>query len=260
MASLGQRIVDLARTQVGVIEQPKGSNRGRQVEVYQRLYGEMYVGLAWCGDFAGWVVNQVLPGYARYASPSTYVMCVIARTNQLEVPPQPGAFFVICGTHTGILARRLGGSIWETIEGNSDDQVAVRQRNIAGTTIYGVPGLAKDYRPVVETTTEYWLENPSATEHYGGWAQESGRTKAQKILEARLGRRLRAYNRKGHKTPYWLEDVAVTRYYGPWAEEASRKKAQKILEERLDHRLRAFNREVLFSGDAPAADEMGKTT
>lgn len=259
MASLGEQIVDVARTQVGVIERPKGSNRGGS-EVYQRLYGGFYVGLPWCGCFAGWVVEQVKDGTARYVSPSTAAMCVIASVNDLHVKPQPGAFFVICGTHTGIIARHISGSVWETIEGNSDDQVAVRQRDLRGTTIYGIPGIAKNYQPPVQTITEYWLEDLRALQFYGGWDQEESRTRAQKVLEDRLGHRLRAFNRKGHKTPYWLEDLRETQYYGPWAQEASREHAQAVLEKRLGHRLRAFNKTRIWGGEVPKPDDLGRTT
>lgn len=259
MASLGEQIVDVARTQVGVIERPKGSNRGG-CEVYQRLYGGFYVGLPWCGCFAGWCVEQVKDGAARYVSPSTAAMCVIASTNSLHVKPQPGAFFVICGTHTGIIARHIAGTIWETIEGNSDDQVAVRQRDLRGTTIYGIPGIAKDYVPPVQTVTEYWLEDLKAIQFYGPWQEEASREKALKILERRLGHRLRTFNRKGHSKPYWIEDTTQTQYYGFWSEEASREHAQVVLEKRLGRRLRAFNKSRVFTGEAPKPDDLGRTT
>ena len=51
--TMSEHVLDIAESQVGRHEHG-GANRG-DCEIYQRFYGEFYVGKAWCGCFVGWV-------------------------------------------------------------------------------------------------------------------------------------------------------------------------------------------------------------
>lgn len=256
MTTMGDRIVAFAESQVGVREDPLGSNTGG-CEKYQKLYGDWYVGKAWCGCFVGWVWTSVNRSWKQLASPSTAVMCDIANARGLVIPPQPGAAFVICGVHTGIITDYIGQGIWRTVEGNSGDAVNIRQRSLAGLTIYGPPGLAKEYTPTKPPVKRnYWIEDPRQIRYYGGWGSAAVRDHQQRILEARLGKKLRKFKDPKRSAPYMLEDVSVKQYYGPWSTKEARDSAGVTLRKRLG-RLRYFSTEATATTVA-VVDDLGK--
>jgi len=53
---LGREAIRVAQLELGVMEEPKGSNRGPRVEVFQRGYdgADYLVGQRWCARFARW--------------------------------------------------------------------------------------------------------------------------------------------------------------------------------------------------------------
>jgi hypothetical protein len=57
-ASLGQRALWFARSEIGVVEVPLGSNRGPRVDVYQRGVhndgADYLIGTKWCARFVRW--------------------------------------------------------------------------------------------------------------------------------------------------------------------------------------------------------------
>jgi hypothetical protein len=59
-APMRQLVVDIAASQIGVVEQPHGSNRGPEVDVYIRSAGlDPAAGnFPWCVCFLYWVFNQ----------------------------------------------------------------------------------------------------------------------------------------------------------------------------------------------------------
>lgn len=253
--TLSQRVLEVAESQIGRHEYG-GPNRG-DCELYQRFYGEAYVGLPWCGDFVGWVWGQVNPDWKQLASPSTALMCTIAHDQGLVCSPRPGAAFVICGVHTGLLHHDLGGGVWKTIEGNSGDAVNWRQRSIGGYTVYSPPGLAPGPMPAPQETW-YFIEDPGSVRIYGGWASRGARDRAQAALEARLGRHLRPFRDPSHpRAPYFVEDPAATpRFYGGWALRSGRDAALRNLGRRLGRSLRPFAQ--TRSPAVPVADQLGK--
>jgi hypothetical protein len=256
--TLSQQVLEVAESQVGRHEYG-GPNRG-DCELYQRYYGEAYVGLPWCGDFVGWVWGQVNPDWKALASPSTGLMCQIAHDQGLTCEPRPGAAFVICGVHCGLLHHDLGGGVWKTIEGNSGDAVNWRQRALGGYTIYAPPGLSPAAMPTPDETW-YFIEDPGSLRVYGGWDSFGARKRAKVRLEARLGHPLREFrDPANHNTPFFLEDPKATpRFYGGWAIQAARKRALQNLQRKLGRELRPFSQVRVASGNAPAtADDLGK--
>lgn len=59
LLSFGQRVAKVALAEVGVEESPRGSNRGKRVDEYQRVAG--ISASPWCASFVAWVYRQVQP-------------------------------------------------------------------------------------------------------------------------------------------------------------------------------------------------------
>jgi len=208
----------------------------------------------------GWVWGQVDPEWKGLASPSTALMGDIARSKGLTCTPRPGAAFVIYGVHTGLLHHDLGGGIWKTIEGNSGDSVAWRQRDVAGTIVYAPPGLDDGAAAPALDETWYFIEDPASTRVFGGWVSAADRDRAQAVLEKRLGHALRRFRDPGNaRAPYFVEDPTQTpRFYGGWSSKAARDAALKNLEQKLGRTLRPFSRTRPATRGTAAADDLGK--
>jgi len=130
--------VSVAGSQIGVLEQPLGSNRGVQVEQYQAAVG-IDKGEPWCAAFAYWCFKQAADSLRR-SNPVIRTGSVIEHWNLARknaVPTiitdtarndpellKPGMLFIMAtggGTgHTGIIEKIIGGRL-VTIEGNTND-------------------------------------------------------------------------------------------------------------------------------------------
>lgn len=218
MASLGETIVDIAEGEVGVHETPMGSNRGG-CEKYQRPYGEIYVGLAWCATFDGYCWAEAgIPNARTMASPSTGLMAQYAHDHGLVGAPRPGAAFVIPWVHTGLLHSLIGGSIWNTIEGNSGDAVRNRIRNIAGTVIVVPPGLALPAPGSAPAVQFYFHDTRPELARMGGFKTRAAR--AQHIAKLSLDWQARVslwHDAKGYGFT-----VGAKVLYGPFRTQARR--------------------------------------
>ena len=147
--SVGQKMLKVARTQVGVKEHPPGSNRGPQVDKYERTTGA--IGQPWCASFITWLhVQATGRGFKGLPNPA-YVPSFV----QTARAHQAGLYIVTSGNaragdlvcfdwqpdgvadHIGILTTPVNGSgAFTSIEGNTavgndsnGGQVMVRQRN-----------------------------------------------------------------------------------------------------------------------------------
>lgn len=126
-----------AITQINVEEQPRGSNRGPQVDEYLRSVGLNPVGhkYAWCAAFVYWCFNQAAQKI-NIANPLVKTGGVldhwnkakctkITRTAALNDPTlvKPGSIFIIDHGggfgHTGIVESVNNGNL-VTIEGNTN--------------------------------------------------------------------------------------------------------------------------------------------
>jgi hypothetical protein len=128
--------IEIAETQIGVQEIPKGSNKGEQVEDYLKVVG-LPGGYAWCMAFVQWCFKH---SELNFPFVSAGVLSVWAHTTAFHyTDPQPGDVFVMefgHGTgHTGFVESIEGDNI-HTIEGNTDTdgsregfEVAKRIRN-----------------------------------------------------------------------------------------------------------------------------------
>jgi hypothetical protein len=129
------KAVALARKEIGVHEDPWGSNRGRRVEEYQAADWLTGGGYAWCASFccfiwkkAGFDLKYLGAGaYKWYDDGAKYVGHRIPRDQWPHVVPGDGVVFRIGSGHIGIVEKIVDGAV-HSIDGNSGDQVAARIR------------------------------------------------------------------------------------------------------------------------------------
>lgn len=141
-AALASAWAELRR---GVREQPDGSNRGPEVDLYTGVTGEGD-GPPWCAYFVSWNFNKAPGGspfgkmggavaIAIYCARS-YMSCATdtwAPSYSPELPPRPGDVGVIDDGggrgHALHVAAVLGDTLW-TVEGNSGNAVRTRRRPV----------------------------------------------------------------------------------------------------------------------------------
>lgn len=253
-------LLDIIEGEVGVHESPMGSNTGG-CEKYQRPWGSWMVGQPWCGAWVGWSWDAAgMDGY-DLADPSTATMCNIARNEGLTCSPRPGAAFVNCGTHTGILHHDMGGGVWKTIEGNSNDQVQWRQRSLGGWTIYAPPEILSGEAPPPPKTTWYYVEDVymKGIREFGGWSSAKARDNVLKGMENPGHYRPFKRDYPDPKIPYFFEDPSKPeRYYGGWTSKSGRDKSLKSLEEQYGREMRPFSRKKATKSGGAQADTGGK--
>ena len=257
--SYASDVLDIMEGEVGIHENPWGSNKGG-CEKYQKPWGSWMIGQPWCGAWVAWVWKQAGMDGMDLADPSTATMCNIASNEGLKCSPRPGAAFVICGTHTGILHHDLGGGVWKTIEGNSNDQVQWRQRSLAGYTIYAPPEIKSGAAPPPPTTTWYYVEDvhQKGIREFGGWSSAKARDSVLKDMENPGHYRAFKRDYPSKETPYFFEDPSQSeRYYGGWTSKEGRDKSLKSLEEQFGRTMRPFSVQKKSGGGA-SADEGGK--
>lgn len=130
MSLLSNALIAEAKRYVGVVEQPKNSNRGTHIDYWVRETGlDPAGGHPWCAAFVHQMGRQAL-GYRwpapRTASVMTLVAWASAKPNVLALVPTPGDLFVLWNeklnrfAHVGIVTG-LDLSGWTTIEGNTND-------------------------------------------------------------------------------------------------------------------------------------------
>lgn len=249
--SKSARVIQVAERELGVTEQPPGSNRGARVETYQRATTLGGTGWPWCAAFVEWVWRQA--GVQTDAcSPSTQVMADRARALGWVGDPVPGAAIVWDGVHTEILISPAGGTVWHTIGGNTGDAVRRRVRDTNGTTIVRPPDLDGEAAPA----RQYLLEDVAAEPRLlGPWRTTAYRDRAVRQLPPRERARARLVTHRGK--PAVL--IGPRRLYGPWHTTTDRDRARAVLEQRLGRRLRPFSRPTPTT-KAGSAEGLGKTT
>lgn len=125
--SFGDQVVKWALGEVGVHEQPWGSNNGPRVRWYQSFTGAY--GVAWCASFVS--AALVENGYKGRVSALAWDWAKIGTLVSLE-NAKPGDIvpFNIGDGHVGIYLSHANGMV-KTVDGNTSDQVAVREREVS---------------------------------------------------------------------------------------------------------------------------------
>lgn len=125
--TLGENALQIAISQLGVEESPKGSNAGEAVEKYLKSVG-LGKGYAWCMAFAYYCYKSASEKM-NVLNPLYKTAGVLKQWNESEEfrsdTPEPGCLFIMdygkgLG-HTGIVEKVLSGGRIQTIEGNTND-------------------------------------------------------------------------------------------------------------------------------------------
>jgi CHAP domain len=132
-SSAGQAIVNLVSKEVGVAEQPPGSNDAPRIAQYRQATAGSGVG-PWCAYFTSWAAREAgVPlgdngqGFGRVDDVYAWAQKTgkaIPNTGG-NVKPQPGDL-IVWDEHIGVVESVGGDGTINTIEGNSSDQVSKR--------------------------------------------------------------------------------------------------------------------------------------
>jgi CHAP domain-containing protein len=129
----GQAILNLVRGEVGVTEQPPGSNDAPRIAQYRQATAGSGVG-PWCAYFTSWAAAQagVPLGEAGQGFGSVSALYGWAQRTGRATPagpgvhPNPGDLIVWGGEHIGIVESVDPDGSIHTIEGNSSNAVSRR--------------------------------------------------------------------------------------------------------------------------------------
>jgi hypothetical protein len=151
-----EKALRIALKEVGVKEQPPGSNRGPRVDQYQDADGLPGRGYPWCMAFVQWAYRQAGRPLDPAKTASVGFFLGWARGQGL-VTSKPLRGDVVCyqfdsnnwPDHVGIVSRVLPGGLILAVEGNtsitSDDNggsVMLRTRRTSRCSFVRVPGAA----------------------------------------------------------------------------------------------------------------------
>jgi hypothetical protein len=136
----GQRALAAAQAEVGVREEPDGSNDGARIAEYRTATAGSAAGVPWCAYFVSWAARQAgAPvgdqgqGYGAVEQIASWA----GRTGRLlpaGSTPQPGDLILFGGRHVGIVESvGLDGRL-TTVEGNHQNAVQRVQRTIGDAT------------------------------------------------------------------------------------------------------------------------------
>jgi CHAP domain len=143
-AGAGQRIVQIAESQIGQSEQPPGSNEGPAVAQYRSATAGAMPGAPWCAYFASWAARQAGEpigaegqGLGSVAEIWSWAQSTgRAEPNGPGVVPKPGDLIVFGDEHVGIVRGVLPNGQIETVEGNYENKVAANVRSPTEATGY----------------------------------------------------------------------------------------------------------------------------
>jgi hypothetical protein len=131
-SSAGQAVLNAVRGEVGVAEQPPGSNDAPRIAQYRQATAGSGVG-PWCAYFTSWAAREAgVPlgesgqGFGRVDDVYAWAQRAgKAVPNAPGVQPQPGDL-IVWDEHIGVVESVGADGTITTIEGNSSDQVARR--------------------------------------------------------------------------------------------------------------------------------------
>jgi hypothetical protein len=141
-----RRVIEIAEGEVGVHEEPDGSNRGARVDVYTAPD----LGIPWCAAFLSWVFARGCDEGSPFGRLlSAWQINEWAKGNNRILGdaalPQPGDVFVILRTdfhgHTGLIVGPSQDNRLCTIEGNAGNAVRglIRGRSSFTSLIRPIP-------------------------------------------------------------------------------------------------------------------------
>jgi cell wall-associated NlpC family hydrolase len=136
----GLRALSAAAGELGVQEEPPGSNDGPRIAQYRAASGAEATPGRWCAYFVSWAAAQAgAPlgedgqGYAAVSQIHDWA----ERTGRLVPPgepPRPGDLILFGTEHVGIVESVGPGDRLTTVEGNHDDRVERVDRTLGEAT------------------------------------------------------------------------------------------------------------------------------
>ena len=140
--SAGPRALAVAETQVGVTEQPPGSNDGPQLAEYRSAVAGAAPGEPWCAYFASWAAAQAgvpLGDSGEGLGSVAQITDWAGRTGRLlpsTATPAPGDLILFGDRHVGIVESVNADGSLTTVEGNYANAVSRVHRSPAEATGY----------------------------------------------------------------------------------------------------------------------------
>lgn len=252
-------LLTAAGREVGVEEDPLGSNTGPRVRQYQASTPLEGTGWPWCAAFITWLL-RLLGLDVSWCSPATKIMWDRARERGYAITnPVEGCLIIWPGVHVGLVTAVHANGTVSTIEGNSGDMVARRTRLIAGAKFILPPGLTP-----ATLARLYWLEDRVARRNLrfaGPWRTLAAAKKRYAELSPARQRRARI-KRMGDGR--WVMELGLPPDRGPWFDQAKRARDKVKLEASLGRKLRPYSTPVKNQPVKPAAagpaTGLGKTT
>lgn len=144
-------VLDIAVAEIGVCEQPDGSNDGPQVRKYT---SPGFIGDPWCALFTWWAFQKGLGSCPFGRVAATWAIYNWAKANARLLSdaamPQPGDLFLILRGdpkdpnhhgHTMMVCADLGGMKYATVAGNESNAVrgGIRQRSAVSAVVRPIP-------------------------------------------------------------------------------------------------------------------------
>jgi cell wall-associated NlpC family hydrolase len=129
-SNAGLRALDIAKTQLGVTEQPPGSNDGPQISMYRSAVAGSYAGAPWCAYFVSWAAAQAgapLGPTGQGLGSVSEITDWAKSTGRFTQTPQPGDLILFGTEHVGIVESVNPDGTLTTVEGNTSNGVYERQ-------------------------------------------------------------------------------------------------------------------------------------
>jgi hypothetical protein len=136
----GLRMLAAASGEIGVEEEPLGSNDGPRIAQYRAASGAEATPGRWCAYFVSWAAAQAGAPLGDYGGGFASVSQIeewASRTGRLVPPgepPRPGDIVLYGADHVGIVESVGPGDRLTTVEGNHSDRVERVDRTLGEAT------------------------------------------------------------------------------------------------------------------------------
>ena len=156
----GSGVLAAAESQLGVTEQPPGSNDGPQIATYRSAVAGAQAGEPWCAYFVSWASAQAgTPlGFAGQGIGSVAGITSWAQQTGRYLPagsvPQAGDLILYGDQHVGIVESVNPDGSLTTVEGNYANGVNRVHRLPSEATGYVRVGDASASQPQIQTQTQ----------------------------------------------------------------------------------------------------------
>jgi hypothetical protein len=140
--SVGQRALAAAESQLGVSEQPPGSNDGPGLQTYRDAVAGAAPGEPWCAYFASWAAAQAgapIGANGQGLGSVAEITDWAASTGRLlpsTATPQPGDLILFGDRHVGLVESVNPDGTLTTVEGNYANAVSRVTRTPGEATGY----------------------------------------------------------------------------------------------------------------------------